>query len=248
VSDPLPTRPEELPSGDVTLSTGWEVFIAGIVVLSLINLVLVPIVLLQEVAQIVVTVDVALTVLLLGDFGRRLQVARDRRRYLLKGYGVLDLVGCLPLLRIARTYRLVRVYRLTRSHGGLRATVVAMFEGRALSTLLVVVLVAIVMVEFGSMAMLAIEARAPDGNITTASDALWFLVVTMTTVGYGDLYPMTDLGRVLGSVLLLMGLTLFGTFTAFLADSFFHHRIVRDEARRAEATLPTEPPPARAES
>jgi voltage-gated potassium channel len=221
-----PLRPHQLPNGDVTLSTGWEVFISGIVVLSLVNLVLVPIVLLQEVAQIVLTIDAALTLLLLGDFLRRLQVAHDGRRYLLHGYGLLDLVGCVPLLRIARTYRLVRVYRLARARGGLRATVTQMFSSRALGTLLVVVLLAIVMVEFGSMLMLAIEARAPDGNITTASDALWFLVVTMTTVGYGDRYPTTDAGRLVGSVLLVMGLTLFGTFTAFLADSFFHSRTV----------------------
>jgi voltage-gated potassium channel len=233
VLEQLPARPAQLPSGDVTLSTGWEVFIAGIVVLSLVNLVLVPIVLLQEVAQIVVAVDIGLTLLLVGDFARRLQVASDRRRYLMRGYGALDLIGCLPLLRIARTYRLVRVYRLTSVSGGLRATVVAMFDSRALGTLLVVVLIAIVMIEFGSMAMLAIEARAPDGNITTASDALWFLVVTMTTVGYGDLYPTTDAGRVLGAALLALGLTLFGTFTAFLADSFFHHRLVRSQARES---------------
>jgi voltage-gated potassium channel len=241
VSVRLPTRPYQLPSGDVILSIGWEVFIAGIVALSLVNLVLVPIVLLQEVATIVVAVDSALTVILAGDFLRRLQVARDRRSYLFQGYGILDLVGCIPLLRIARAYRLVRVYRLTRSYGGLRATVIAMFESRAMGTLLVVVLLAILMVEFGSMAMLAIEARAPDGNINTASDALWFLVVTMTTVGYGDLYPTTDAGRLLGSVLLLTGLTLFGTFTAFLADSFFHARATRERAGRDEVTLEQAP-------
>jgi voltage-gated potassium channel len=150
--------------------------------------------------------------------------------------GVLDLVGCVPLLRIARTYRLVRVYRLARERGGLRATLAQMLSSRALGTLLVVVLLAIVMVEFGSMLMLAIEARAPDGSITTASDALWFLVVTMTTVGYGDRYPTTDAGRLVGAVLLVMGLTLFGTFTAFLADSFFHSRTAGPPGGGPDAT------------
>jgi voltage-gated potassium channel len=99
---------------------------------------------------------------------------------------------------------------------------------------------AILMVEFGSMAMLSIESWAPGANIVTASDALWYLVVTKNTVGYGDLFTTTDLGRVLGSVLLVLGLSLFGTFTAFLADLFFRSGEGRPGVGRSDAAAPPE--------
>ena len=53
----------------------------------------------------------------------------------------------------------------------------------------------ILVLQFGSLAMLDLEQDAPDANITTASDALWYTIVTISTVGYGDQYPVTNPGR-----------------------------------------------------
>ena len=84
--------------------------------------------------------------------------------------------------------------------------------------------VAILMWEFGSLAILAVEVRSPAGNIKTASDALWYSLVTMSTVGYGDQFPVTNLGRVIGSFIILVGVGLFGTITGFLANAFLAPR------------------------
>jgi voltage-gated potassium channel len=65
-----------------------------------------------------------------------------------------------------------------------------------------------------------VEARDPAGNIKTASDALWYSLVTMSTVGYGDRYPVTNPGRLIGSVIIIVGVGLFGTITGFLANAF----------------------------
>ena len=61
------------------------------------------------------------------------------------------------------------------------------------------------MLEFGSLGMLAIESQSTVSNITTAPDALWYMVVTLSTVGYGDQYPVTTQGRILGAFVILTG-------------------------------------------
>ena len=72
---------------------------------------------------------------------------------------------------------------------------------------------------FGSIAILQFE-QGPTGTIQSPGDAMWWAIVTVTTVGYGDTYPVSPEGRVLASVLMAAGVGLFGTFTAFIASWF----------------------------
>ena len=78
---------------------------------------------------------------------------------------------------------------------------------------------AILVTIFGSIAQLHLEVR-PESNIHKAVDALWWSFVTITTVGYGDFHPITPSGRALAAVLMITGIGLFGTFTAFVASAF----------------------------
>ena len=79
---------------------------------------------------------------------------------------------------------------------------------------------AILVLEFGSLGMLGIEKDAPGANIVTASDALWYIVATISTVGYGDQYPVTNPGRLLGTFIIVVGVGIFGTLTGYLANLF----------------------------
>jgi voltage-gated potassium channel len=92
------------------------------------------------------------------------------------------------------------------------------------STLLSVAFLGILVLEFGSYFILGAEAGAENANIRTPSDALWWSVVTIATVGYGDRYPVTDEGRIIGTIVILTGVGLFGAFTGFLANSFINRR------------------------
>src|SRR4029453_13688070 len=71
-----------------------------------------------------------------------------------------------------------------------------------------------------SMLILSIEIRAPDGNIKDASDAIWYTYVTVTTAGYGDRSPVSNAGRLVGVLIMTVGVGLFGTLTGFLANAF----------------------------
>jgi voltage-gated potassium channel len=174
----------------------------------------------------------------LADFFARLRQARDKRLYFTKGLGWLDLISCVPFLRIARLVRIGRVIHKLRAEGGMASTMAALGEARASSSLLAVVFIAILVWEFGSLAILAVEVRNPDGNIKTASDALWYSLVTMSTVGYGDRYPVSNLGRVIGAFIILVGVGLFGTLTGFLANAFLAPKTKASEAPEGLASAP----------
>ena len=95
---------------------------------------------------------------------------------------------------------------------------------RAGSALLTLLLMGILVLEFGSLGMLALERGAPGAQIVNASDALWYVVVTISTVGYGDLVPVTNGGRILGVAIIVIGVGIFGTFTGYLANFFLSPR------------------------
>ena len=69
--------------------------------------------------------------------------------------------------------------------------------------------------------MIGAEARSGDANITQPLDALWWALVTVTTVGYGDRYPVTILGRVIGALVILLGVIMFSVMTSFFTSKFY---------------------------
>lgn len=75
------------------------------------------------------------------------------------------------------------------------------------------------LVIFSAIAILQVETDT-GSNIKTAEDAIWWAYVTVTTVGYGDKYPITTEGRIIAAVLMTCGVGLFGTFTAYIASWF----------------------------
>jgi voltage-gated potassium channel len=181
---------------------------------------------------LVLFIDVALTLIFLGDFGYRLKTASSKRRYLGRGGGVLDFLGCLPALRLFRLFRVVRAIRIIRHLGGPR--VVRELRGEfASGTLYLVVFAGIFVLEFAGLLELRFEEDAPGANITTGGDSLWWGYVTATTVGYGDQYPVTPGGRIVGLVTLTVGVALFATFSGFLANAFLSAKKT-DEARTVE--------------
>ena len=84
-----------------------------------------------------------------------------------------------------------------------------------------------------SLAMLDAERTYPGASITTFGDALWWAFTTITTVGYGDLYPVSFTGRCIAVALMVGGIALLGTITATIASWLVEKVAERDEASQA---------------
>jgi len=166
------------------------------------------------------------------DFGVRLALSRERARYALRHWYDVALIA-LPLLRPLRLLRLLAFVRiLNRSASTNLAGRVTTYVGG--TALLLMVLAAI--------AVLDVEQDHPDANITTFGDALWWAATTVTTVGYGDRFPVTTSGRFIAVALMLTGIALIGVITASVA-AWFVSSIAQEqadeEATRREESHPT---------
>ena len=197
---------------------GYEIFIIFVSVLSVINLFIALIPGLNpQVADVLDVINFFLTAIFLGDFVFRFISAGSKRHYFLYDWGWADLLASVPSLRILRLFRIVKAYHLLRKYGA-RNIYLQVTRHRAESVLYVVIFCVILVIECGSILVLLAESSAPDANIMSASDAMWWVYVTITTVGYGDRYPVTTAGRLVGVLVMTMGVGLFGTLAGFIAN------------------------------
>ena len=169
----------------------------------------------------ILIVDTGLCFVFFADFLGRLRNAESKSKYFFRQLGWLDLLGSLPFpgLRIARVFRVSRVIRLVREVG-MKTLVDKILHDRAGSALYTVLILCVVVIQYGAIFELVTNRTSPNANITTASDAVWYVIVTITTVGYGDKYPVTNPGRIVGVLIMVVGVGLFGVLTGFLANVF----------------------------
>jgi voltage-gated potassium channel len=209
------------------LNLGYEIFVGIISILSILNIVLNIVYRYLSVdADVSGVLDIMnglFTIIFLGDFTYRILTAPSKKDYFFRDFGWADLLASIPFdqgfLKILRVFRLYRVYRLMKNVGP-KKIVNTLTKDRAGSALYVLLLMGIMVLEFGALAVLKAENVNPDANIKTAQDAVWYVIVTISTVGYGDRYPTTSWGRVVGTITILIGVGIFGTFTGFLANFF----------------------------
>lgn len=166
-------------------------------------------------------VEVLLTPIFLIDFLVHLRRSVPRKTYFRDQHGWLELIGSFPFLRWLRIYHVYRVINYLRSREGEGASLVKeFFANRAETAVLTISLAVIFLFEFASMAILSAEVGNVNANITSPEDAAWWLFVTISTVGYGDFYPVTGKGRLIASLVMVAGVGLFGILSGFLARAF----------------------------
>lgn len=173
-----------------------------------------------EVSKVLNITDNIICAVFLIDFVKRLIQAENKLKFM--RWGWIDLISSIPtfdFMRVGRTLRLIRLFRILRAFRSTKHLVQHIFSRRTQGTLTAATVIAVLMIIFSSIAILQVETD-PNSNIKTAEDAIWWAYVTITTVGYGDKFPVTTEGRIIATVLMTVGVGLFGTFTAYLASWF----------------------------
>jgi voltage-gated potassium channel len=158
------------------------------------------------------------------DLAIRVWLAERRLRYLLT-HPVDVLVVLLPALRPLRVLRVFTAGQALVAGGRvslLRST-------QAVAT------AAAILILIAAPSVLAAERHAPGAHITTFPDALWWAATTVTTVGYGDMFPITGAGRMVAVALMFVGISLVGVITATVAAWFIDQ--TRDAAKAENADM-----------
>ncbi|MET9228692.1 ion channel [Lentzea sp. NPDC003310] len=143
-----------------------------------------------------------------AEFGMRLTLAQNKLKFLRTH--LFDLAAVvLPMVRQLRVLRLITVITLLNKK----------FQHKIRQRVSIYVACVTVLVAFcASLAVLDAERHAENASITTFGDALWWTLTTMSTVGYGDRYPVTGEGRLVAGLLMVGGIALLGVITGTIAS------------------------------
>jgi voltage-gated potassium channel len=165
--------------------------------------------------------DTVVCLLFFADFLHSLITAENRWKYMLS-WGWIDLLSSIPtvdLLRLGRFARVLRIFRILRAAKATHFLASLLVQRRGENGLFAAAVLSLLLLVVSSVAILGFE-NLPTSNIKGAEDALWWALTTMTTVGYGDRFPVTWEGRLIGVLLMVSGVGLFGVFSGFLASWF----------------------------
>jgi voltage-gated potassium channel len=212
-------------------SNSYTIFIFVLTIISLVVMVVMLIPWLDdETVKVLSGYDNLICVIFLIDFFINLRNSPKKSDYFIKDRGWLDLLGSIPslglfanvgkyagLLRLARLSRLARIGRLMKG-GGKEALVKDVLANRSRYTGFITILMTIIILTTCSVLVLQFESKSADANIKSGWDALWYAIVTITTVGYGDRYPVTVLGRISGVFIMFAGVGIIGVLASILSS------------------------------
>lgn len=214
------------PVKTVQHGNAYNIFILVLTVASLLIMVLLLLPLDPDTHQLLLTYDNVIAFIFLADWIRNMLGTRPVSHYFIKERGWLDLLGSIPsfgisqyagLLRLARLSRLARIGRLL---GGKARTdlVKDVVANRGQYAVFITLLSAGLVLSTASVLILQAESHSADANIHTGQQALWWALVTITTVGYGDFYPVTGEGRIIATFVMFAGVGIIGALASILAS------------------------------
>jgi voltage-gated potassium channel len=166
------------------------------------------------------------------------------KKYVFSFMGITDLLAILPfylpfvfvldlrILRMLRLFRLLRLFKVTRYSTAL-SNVIGVFKRKSAQLISSMFVVLILMV-IASVVMYGIENAAQPGVFVNAFSGLWWAVATMTTVGYGDIYPITVLGKIVGVFIAILGIGFFAVPTGIISAGFVEEVSNEKEALNEE--------------
>jgi len=181
--------------------------------------------------------DLAVVVILALDFVARVRSSQNRSSFVLKHLyelpaliplfitGMADSSSLLYYIRLIALFRVVRLYNIMLYVDG--------------SELIILASMSAVSILFGGFAIYLVEAGQPDSSINNIPDAMWWSIETITTVAYGEYYPVTDLGRLIASLMMFTAIAFLWTFVGLVGSRFVAKRISKKEKDTSNSAKPT---------
>ena len=185
-------------------------------------------------------VDLAICLVFAVEFVYRLRQSENRTSFLkTHGFEILAMTPAFafyaagtPLISGGlRSLRLIRVIRMVLVITRMARFFAATSRFAQQSRLVYLLAAAISTIFIGGFAAFLLEHGVPDAKITNLSDALWWSIATVTTVGYGDIVPNTHTGRIMGMVLMVIGIGIMTAFIATVSATLVESRMKRSEDR-----------------
>ena len=229
---------------DTPLGKAFDVALLWCIVISILLVVVESMQALPPKAKLVFTVlEYILTFFFTIEYLCRLYCSEKPRKYAVSFFGIIDLLSTLPLyigwffgparyLMIARTFRLIRVFRVFKLFSFLK-------EGDILMRSIIIsapkiavffLFMLIMVISMGTL-MYIVEGNIPNTPFTDIPTSIYWAIVTMSTVGYGDIAPITLPGRILSAIIMLMGYTILAVPTGIVSAQMVHDHKPRNKKK-----------------
>ncbi|MGR6779678.1 ion transporter [Moritella viscosa] len=225
---------------DTKMGKGFDIFIQLIIVLSLISFSVETLPSLSENTKNILRVFEIVSVLIFTiEYILRLIFADDRFKFIFSFFGIIDLLAILPFylstgfdlrsLRTFRLLRLIRILKLTRYSSATqrfyRAFVIAKEE------LILFLFTSIIILYLASVGIYYFESQAQPEAFASVFHSMWWAVATLTTVGYGDIYPITVGGKIFTFFILIVGLGIVSIPAGLIASALSKARDMEIEEK-----------------
>jgi voltage-gated potassium channel len=235
---PMPTLKQVIEESDTPLGRGFDLFIQSLIILSLIAFSIETLPNLSDSVQYWLRGFEILSVLIFSaEYIVRVYVATPRSRYVFSFFGIVDIAAVLPFyigtgvdLRSIRSFRLLRLFRifkLVRYSAAVRRFHVALTIAK--EEIVLFLGATLILLYLAAVGIYYFESDAQPEQFGSVFHSLWWAVATLTTVGYGDAYPITVGGRVFTFVILLIGLGVISVPAGLVASALAKARQLEED-------------------
>jgi voltage-gated potassium channel len=207
------------------LVTTFTAVSVGIIVFQLVND------LPQLIEYIIYAFDLIVIAILITDFYLRMKVSNENNRIFILKH-IYEIPALIPLVVfgmlenyaylnvVFRLLRLIRIFRIIHLSSRILS-----ISSQTNNRLIYIILVSFMAVSSGAIGVYFVEEQAPGSKVTNLGDAFWWAIVTVTTVEYGDIYPVTAEGKIIASILMVVGIGILGVLISTLGGSFIESRL-----------------------
>jgi voltage-gated potassium channel len=210
------------------ISKGFDFFIQFLIVLSVITFSIETLPKLEPGTRTILNgIEIFCVIVFTLEYLARIYIADKKLKFIFSFFGIIDLLAILPFylafgvdlrsLRVLRMFRLFRLLKLVRYNKAMRHFTKAMLIAR--EQIILFMAVTLVLIYFSAVGIYYFENEAQPDHFASVFDSLWWSIVTLTTVGYGDVYPITPGGKIFTFFILLIGLGIVAVPTGIISSS-----------------------------